>query len=86
MVARYVPGDAAVNVHDPVTVPPGDRVTLEEQEAVRPDGTATARFAGPDSPERLVRLTVLLPEEPAVNEVDDAEMLKSITVTCRAIE
>ncbi len=62
-------------MHDAVDVPPADRVTLEGHEAVSPDGAATARLTVPDSPERLVRLTVLLPDDPAVNETEEAEML-----------
>ena len=75
MVATYVPAVVAANVHDAVDVPPADRATLEGHDAVSPDGAATARFTSPDSPERLVRLTVLSPDDPAVNETDEAEML-----------
>ena len=71
----YVPGDAAANVHDPVDVPPAERVTIEEHDAVRPEGTDTLRVIGPDSPERLARLTVLFPDDPAVKETVEAEML-----------
>jgi hypothetical protein len=74
-VATYVPGVVAANVHDAVDVPPAERVTLGEQDPVSPDGAVTVRLTGPDRPERLVKLTVLLPDEPAVNETDDAEML-----------
>jgi hypothetical protein len=63
-----------VNVHNPVDAPPADRLRLEEHDAVRPDGADTLRFTGPDSPERLVKLKVLFPDEPAVNETDDAEI------------
>ena len=62
-------------MHDAVDVPPADRVTLEGHDAVSPDGAATERLTGPDSPERLVRLTVLLPDDPPVNETDEAEKL-----------
>ena len=62
-------------MHDPVDVPPGDRVAFGEHDAVSPDGVDTATLTSPDSPERLVKLTVLLPDEPAVNETDEAEML-----------
>jgi len=73
-------------VHEAVDVPPADRATLEGHDALSPDGATTERLTGPDRPERLVRLTVLFPDEPAVNETEDAEMLKSITVTGRMIE
>jgi len=74
MVAAYVPGDVAVNVQDAVDVPPAERVALEEHDAVRSGGVDTLRVTGPASPERLVRLTVPLPDDPAVNETEDAEM------------
>jgi hypothetical protein len=70
-----VPGDADANVHDTEEVPPPDRVTLEGHDAVSPEVVDTARLTGPARPDRLVRLRVLLPDEPAVNETDDAEML-----------
>lgn len=56
-------------------MPPADRVTLGEHDAVSPDGAATAKVTGPASPERLAKVTVLPPDEPAVKETDDAEML-----------
>ena len=62
-------------MHDAVDVPPADRVTLWGHDAVSPDGDATERLTGPERPERLVKLTVLFPDEPAVNETDEAEML-----------
>jgi len=74
MVATYVPGDVAANVQDAVDVPPAERVALEVHDAVRSGGVDTLRVTGPASPERLVRLTVLVPDDPAVNETDDAEM------------
>lgn len=74
-VAVNVPADVAAKVHNAVDAPPADRATLEEHDAVSPDDAVTARLTGPESPERLVKVTVLLPDEPAVNEVDDAEML-----------
>jgi len=74
-VTVYVPAEAAVNVHDPVDVPPGDRVALGEHDAVSSEGVDTATVTGPASPERLVKLTVLLPDEPVVNETDEPEML-----------
>ena len=74
MVAAYVPGDVAANVQDAVDVPPAERVALEEHDAMRSGGVDTLRVTGPASPERLVRLTVPLPDDPAVNETEDAEM------------
>lgn len=75
MVATKVPAEAAAKEHDAVDVPPADRMTFAEHEAVSPEGDVTVRLTGPDSPERLVRLTVLLPDEPAVKDTDDAEIL-----------
>jgi hypothetical protein len=49
-------------------------MTLVEHEAESPEGDVTVRLTGPDNPERLVRLIVLLPDEPAVKETDEAEM------------
>ena len=63
-----------MNVQDAVDVPPAERVTVDGHDAVSPDGAATARLTGPDSPERLVKLTALLSDDPAVNETEDAEM------------
>ena len=68
-----------------VVVLPGVRFAVDGHEAVRPEGVETLRLAGPASPERLVRVTVPLPEG-AVNDTDDAEMLKSMSVTARTIE
>ena len=62
-------------MHETVDVPLADRATLEGHDAVSPDGAATERLTGPDRPERLVKLTVLFPDEPAVNQTDEAEML-----------
>lgn len=75
IVATYVPGDAAANEQDAVDVPPADRTTLAGHEAVSPEGNVIARFTGPDNPERLARVTVLLPNEPAVKDTDEAERL-----------
>jgi hypothetical protein len=86
MVAVYVPADVATKVHVAADVPPAVRVTLGVQDDVSPDVDETPRLTGPDNPKRLVRLTVLLPDPPAVNEMDGAEMLKSMTVTGRTIE
>jgi len=62
-------------VHDAVDVPPAGKMTLEVHVAVSPDDAVTVRLTGPESPERLARLTVPLPDDPAVNETDEAEML-----------
>lgn len=53
---------------------PADRMIPVGHEAVSPEGDVTARLTGPDNPERLVRLTVLLPDEPAVKDTDEAEI------------
>ena len=75
MVAPYVPGVVEANVQDAVDVPPDDRVTLEVHIPVSPEGVEALRLTGPDSPNKLVKVTVLVPEEPALNETDDADML-----------
>ena len=62
-------------MQDAVDVPPADRMALGEQDDETPEGDVTARLTSPDNPERLVRLTVLLPDEPAVKETDEAEIL-----------
>ena len=49
------------------------------------EGAETLRLTGPDRPERLARFSVPVPDG-AVNETDDAEMLKSVIVTGRMIE
>jgi len=66
-------------------VPPEVRVALDGQEAVTAEGAETLRLTGPDRPERLARFRVPVPDG-AVNETDDAEMLKSVIVTGRMIE
>ncbi len=75
MVAPYVPGVVEANVQDAVDVPPDDRVTLEGHVPVSPEGVEALRLTGPDRPNKLVKVTVLVPEEPALNETDDADML-----------
>ncbi len=75
MVAPYVPGVAEENVQVAVDVPPDESVTLEGHVPVSAEGVETLKFMGPDSPNRLVKVTVLVPEEPAVNETDDADIL-----------
>ena len=66
-------------------MPPEVRVALDGQEAVTAEGAETLRLTGPDRPERLARFRVPVPDG-AVNETDDAEMLKSVIVTGRMIE
>ena len=85
-IAVYVPGDVAVKVHVAADVPPAVRVTLGAHDAVSPEDAEVPRLTGPDNPKRLAMLTVLLPDAPAVNETESAEMLKSMTVTGRRIE
>ncbi len=75
MVAPYVPGVVEANVQDAVDVPPDDRVTLEGHVPVSPEGVEALRLTGPDRPNKLVKVTVLVPEEPALNETDEADML-----------
>ncbi len=74
IVAPYVPGVAEENVQDAVDVPPDESVTLDGHVPVSAGGVETLRLMGPDSPNRLVMVTVLVPEEPAANETDDAEI------------
>jgi len=64
---------------------PGARFALDGHEATTSEGAATLRVIDPERPERLVRVTEPLPEG-AVNETDDAEMLKSMIVARRTIE
>ena len=75
MVAPYVPGVTEEKVQDAVDVPPDESVTLEGHMPVSAEGVETLRLMGPDSPNRLVMVTVLVPEEPAANETDDADIL-----------
>lgn len=63
-----------------VVVVPGARFVLGGQGVVTAEGVETRRLTGPVRPERLVRVTVPLPEG-AVKETDDADMLKSMSVT-----
>lgn len=78
-----MPGVVEEKVQDAVDVPPDDRVTLEGHEPVSPDGVETVRLTDPDRPNKLVTVTALVPEEPAGNETEDGDMLKSVTVTPR---
>ena len=75
-----------VNLHCALEVPPGERVRDGGQIAVRPVGVDAVRLTGPDSPERLVTVMVLLAEEPAWNETGVAEMMKSIIVIEKRVE
>ena len=74
-MAPYVPGVVEEKVQDAVDVPPDESATLEGHVPVSAEGVETLRLMGPDSPNRLVKVTVLVPEEPAVNETDDADIL-----------
>jgi hypothetical protein len=69
-----VPGTVEVKVHEPVAVPSADILRLEGHEAVRPDCDATVRVTAPDKPKRLDRVRELFPDDPAVNEAEDADM------------
>jgi hypothetical protein len=64
---------------------PDTRLALDGQEATTAEGAETLRLTAPDRPERLARVRVPFPEG-AVNETDDAEMLKSLIVTGRTTE
>jgi len=70
-----MPGVVEEKVQDAVDVPPDDSVTLEGHVPERPEGVETLRLMGPDRPNKLVEITVLIAEEPAVNETDDADIL-----------
>jgi len=74
-VASYVPGVVEENVQDAADVPPDESVTLEGHVPVSAEGVETLRLMGPDSPNRLVNVMVLVPEEPAANETDDADIV-----------
>ena len=69
-----------------VELPPDARLVLDGQDAVTPDGAEIERVTVPDNPERLVRVTIPLPEEGVVKETEDAEILKSRMVTGSVIE
>jgi hypothetical protein len=64
---------------------PDARFALDGHEATTAEGTATLRVIDPERPERLARVKEPLPEG-AVNETDDAEIVKSMIVTGRTIE
>jgi hypothetical protein len=61
-------------VQEPVAVPSADILRLEGQETVRPDCDDTVRVTDPDKPNRLDRVRELFPDDPAVNEAEDAAM------------
>jgi len=71
--------------HETVVVLPDARFTLDGHKTVTAEGVETLRLTGPERPARLAKLRVPFPEG-AVNETDDAEMLKSRIVTWRVIE
>src|SRR5438093_12784292 len=75
MVAPYVPRVAEENVQDAVDVPPDESVTLDGHVPVSAGGVEKLRLMGPDSPNRLVMVRSLVPDEPAADETDDAEIL-----------
>ena len=75
-VTEYVPRVDEENVHVAVVVLP-ESVTGDGQVPVSPAGVVRLRLTGPASPDRLVRVTVLVPEEPLLKEREVAEMLKS---------
>ncbi|OLC82749.1 MAG: hypothetical protein AUJ08_06180 [Thaumarchaeota archaeon 13_1_40CM_3_50_5] len=70
-----MPGTVDVNLHCTLEELPEDRLTDVGQDAVRPEGVETLKLTVPDSPCRLVTVTVLLPEDPALNETGVADML-----------
>jgi len=73
-------------VHETVELDPDERLTLEGQDAETPDGADDAIVTVPESPERLVRVTLPLPVDGGMKETDDAEILKSRMVTARVTE
>jgi hypothetical protein len=73
-------------VQETVELAPDERLTLDGQDAETPEGAEAVRVTEPESPERLVRVTLPLPEDGGVKETDDAEMLKSRIVTGRVTE
>jgi hypothetical protein len=64
---------------------PDTRFALDGQEATTAECAETLRLTTPARPERLARVREPFPEG-AVNETDDAEMLKSMIVTGRTTE
>jgi len=69
------PADDKENEHDPVTLPPEGRTRLAAHDADTPDIGEIARLTGPDRPERLVKVTVPVADDPALNVTDCAVML-----------
>jgi len=61
-------------VHEPVAEPSADMLRLEGHEAARPDCDDTVSDTVPDKPKRLERVRELFPNDPAVNEAEDADM------------
>jgi len=61
-------------------------VTLAGQETVTAEGAETLRLTVPAKPERLVKVTGLLVEDPGAKETVGDEMLKSVIVTGRLTE
>jgi len=68
-----------------IVVLPDTRITADGQDTATAEGADTPRLTTPDRPDRLVRVTEPFPDG-AVNETDDAEMLKSMIVTGRITE
>lgn len=73
-------------MQETVELAPDDRLTLGGQDAETPEGAEATRVTEPESPDRLVRVTLPLPVEGGVKETDDAEILKSRIVTPRVTE
>ena len=73
-------------MHETVELAPDERLTLEGHDAETPEGAEAARVTEPESPERLVRVTLPLPVDGGVKETDDAAMLKSRIVTAKVTE
>ena len=73
-------------MHETVELTPDERLTLGGQDAETPDGADAVRVTEPESPERLVRVTLPLPVDGGMKETDDAEILKSRMVTARVTE
>lgn len=75
-----------VNWHCTLDAPPDTRITLDGHEPATPEGVETLKVKLPDNPRMLVTVTVLIPVSPAANETDEAEMLKSVTVSVNTRE
>jgi len=70
-----MPGVVEENAQDAVNVPPDTKVALVGHVAMSTDGAEALRLTGPERPNKLVKVTVLVPEEPAANETDVADIL-----------